>query len=312
MLNTKTCIRLLMSRSNIRIVTHKNPDGDTIGSAGALCLALSRAGKNAWLVPNEGLPQKFLPYVEGLFGNADSVYDFTVSVDLADESLFPEGFSDSVDLCIDHHASNSLYAAENMILPDKAACGEIIAALIREMHGNITKDEADLLYIAISTDTGCFMYANTSPATFRCAARLIEAGADNFNINELMFRKVPVSRLKLEAMIYSGITVHKNGKVAVAVITRNMLSSVGVGDAELDDISSLIGRVENTEIGITIREQANGESKVSVRSSPSVDSSEICAVFGGGGHKSAAGCNIKATALDARDMLLAVIDVLYK
>lgn len=311
-MTAQECSQLLLSKNNILIITHTNPDGDTLCSAAALCSALRRAGKRANLFRNPAVTTKYMPHVEKYFAPKSFKSKYIVSVDVATEKMFAEGFDGAIDLCIDHHPTNSHYAKKELVCPDKAACGEIVLAVIKEMCGGITQEEADLLYIAVTTDTGCFQYLNTNAATFRAAAELLEYGADTGMVNVKFFRKASRARLKLEGMIYSTMGFYRDGKISVAIITNEMLRQAGAGDEDCDDLAGLAGRAEGASVNITIRERDNGSSKVSVRTGRDVSSSDICAVFGGGGHAMAAGCTIDCPPEKARDMLLAVIDEVWK
>ncbi len=311
-MTAQECSQLLLSKNNILIITHTNPDGDTLCSAAALCSALRRAGKRANLFRNPAVTTKYMPHVEKYFAPKSFKSKYIVSVDVATEKMFAEGFDGAIDLCIDHHPTNSHYAKKELVCPDKAACGEIVLAVIKEMCGGITQEEADLLYIAVTTDTGCFQYLNTNAATFRAAAELLEYGADTGMVNVKFFRKASRARLKLEGMIYSTMGFYRDGKISVAIITNEMLRQAGAGEEDCDDLAGLAGRAEGASVNITIRERDNGSSKVSVRTGRDVSSSDICAVFGGGGHAMAAGCTIDCPPEKARDMLLAVIDEVWK
>ena len=311
-MTAQECSQLLLSKNNILIITHTNPDGDTLCSAAALCSALRRAGKRANLFRNPAVTTKYMPHVEKYFAPKSFKSKYIVSVDVATEKMFAEGFDGAIDLCIDHHPTNSHYAKKELVCPDKAACGEIVLAVIKEMCGGITQEEADLLYIAVTTDTGCFQYLNTNAATFRAAAELLEYGADTGMVNVKFFRKASRARLKLEGMIYSVMGFYRAGKISVAIITKEMLRQAGAGEEDCDDLAGLAGRAEGASVNITIRERDNGSSKVSVRTGRDVSSSDICAVFGGGGHAMAAGCTIDCPPEKARDMLLAVIDEVWK
>lgn len=311
-MTAQECSQLLLSKNNILIITHTNPDGDTLCSAAALCSALRRAGKRANLFRNPAVTTKYMPHVEKYFAPKSFKSKYIVSVDVATEKMFAEGFDGAIDLCIDHHPTNSHYAKKELVCPDKAACGEIVLAVIKEMCGGITQEEADLLYIAVTTDTGCFQYLNTNAATFRAAAELLEYGADTGMVNVKFFRKASRARLKLEGMIYSTMGFYRDGKISVAIITKEMLRQADAGEEDCDDLAGLAGRAEGASVNITIRERDNGSSKVSVRTGRDVSSSDICAVFGGGGHAMAAGCTIDCPPEKARDMLLAVIDEVWK
>ena len=286
----------------------RNPDGDTMCSAAALCSALRRSGKTAWLYPNSQVIAKLLPFVQPYYAPDDYVPDTVVSVDVATENMLANGFSGKVDLAIDHHPSNSHYAPEECIYADRAACGEIALFIMDSLCGSITKEEADLLYIALSTDCGCFQYANTDSSALLCAAALVSFGADNVRLNQLFFRRVSAARIKLEGLIYSNMTFHRDGRVAVALVTDEMLAQAGATEDDCDDLAGLAGRAECAEVSITIRDWPGGASKVSVRSGERFDSCALCARFGGGGHRMAAGCNLPVPPPEARELLLQAID----
>ena len=311
-MKTSETAKLFLSRDNFLILTHKNPDGDTLGSAAALCSALRRAGKTAWLYPNTEMTEKYREFAEPFHAPKSFVPDFTVAVDIATEGLLPPGFEGKADFCIDHHPSNTRYTPRALIAPSKASCGEIVLQLIKALNGDISKEEADLLYVAVSTDCGCFVYANTKADTLRAAAELLDFGADNHKLNVKLFRKVSRARMKIEGMIYSGMEFYRDGKISLATITREMLEEAGATEEDLDDISGLAGRAEGSLLSITIREKENGDSRISLRSAPEVDCCEIASVFGGGGHAMAAGCTIQSSPEKAKRMLLDVIDEVWK
>ena len=310
-MRAEDCAALLREQDRILLVTHVNPDGDTAASAAALCSALRRCGKTAYLFPNPQIGARLLSYVGRYFAPADFKPACTVAVDVATERMFPRGFTGPVDLVIDHHPSNTHYASEHCIDAERAACGEIVLEIVKALCRGVTKEEADLLYIALSTDCGCFQYANTDAHAFHTAAELLELGADNADINQLFFRQVTRARLKLEGMIYSGMRYYRDGEIAVNLITQEMLRESGVTEEELDDVAGLVGRARGHRVGITIREEPDGSSKVSVRSGPDFDSCALCARFGGGGHKMAAGCNLHVPPDEARERLLQAIDEVW-
>lgn len=295
----------LRENDNFLLLTHTRPDGDTLGSAAALCSALRRAGKTAYLYKNPEITENFFeftdPYItEKVSGNA-----YVISVDTASEGMLPVGFEGVVSLCVDHHGSNSLYAGETLLDADKSACGEIVADVVEELCGALTKEEAELLYIAVSTDTGCFCYGNTNGATLRCAAKLIDMGADNARLNKQFFRSFSFSRLSLEGMIFSSLRSYEDNKINIAVVTREMMEKSGATENDCDDLASLPGRVKGSVVSIVVRELEDGKSKASVRTNRTVDACAICAVFGGGGHPMAAGCTVQMGPLELADLLFA-------
>ena len=311
-MKTSETAKLFLSKDNFLILTHKNPDGDTLGSAAALCSALRRAGKTAYLFPNAEMTEKYREFAEPFHAPEDYAPNFVVAVDVATEGLFPAGFAGKADFCIDHHPSNSKYAPRSLLVPGKASCGEIVLQLVKALNGDVTKEEANLLYVAVSTDCGCFVYANTRADTLRAAAELLEFGAENSRLNVKLFRKVSPARMKIEGMVYCSMEYYRGGKISLATITQEMLREAGASEDDLDDISGLAGRAEGSVLNITVREKENGESRISLRSAPGVDSCEIASVFGGGGHAMAAGCTIQSPPEKAKRMLLDVIDELWK
>lgn len=310
-MNYRECARLLREQDRVLLITHRDPDGDTAGSAAALCSALRRLGKTAWLCRNPGYTRKMLPYIEPFLAPEDCVPGCLVAVDVATERMFPLPLAGEILLCVDHHLTNSHYAVNELIRDEKSSCGEIVLELIKALCGSVTEEEATLLYIAVTTDTGCFQYANTCAPTLAAASELLRLGARQHEVSQTFFRKVSAARLRLEGMIYSSMIFHRDGKVVFAIVTQEMIRASGATKDDFEDLASLAGRAESGVLNITIREQEDGTSRVSVRSNPGISSSDICAAFGGGGHEMAAGCNIACPPEKARDMLLDVIGELY-
>lgn len=307
-MNCAAVAEFLRGHDRFLLLTHTRPDGDTLGSAGALCSALRRSGKQAYLLKNEEATEKYLPFVGGYFAPVDYKYDTVVSVDMASETMFPGGFSGKVDLAIDHHGSNSHYAERSWVVGESASCGELVLRVIEELCGDVSQEEANLLYIAVSTDTGCFQYTNTNASTLRAGAKLVDYGAENGKLNVILFRSVAKERIMLETMIYSDMQFHRDGKIAIACITRKMIEESGIAEKDMDDLANLAGRPEGVIVAVTIKETEEGTSKISLRSKPGVNVSDVCAHFGGGGHAAAAGCKIDADVHTAAEKVLAAIN----
>lgn len=308
----KKCAKALLEQDNILLLTHKNPDGDCLGSAAALCSALRRQGKTAFLYPNPQVTKKFIPFVESYFAPADFEADYVVAVDVAAERMFALGFEGKVDMYIDHHPGDERKADFKLIHPEMAACAQVVMKVIKSMGSGIEANEAELLYIALSTDCGCFRYSNTDSAALDAASELVRRGADAYKIAEIFFNKLSPARMKLEGLIYDSMGFYREGKLCIALVTKDMMARAGASDDDCDDIAAIANRAEGSLMSVTVREQSDGSSKVSVRSKPGVSSREVCAVFGGGGHEQASGCCIDAKPERAREMLLAVIDEVWK
>ena len=306
----RECAAFLKERDNFLIITHLRPDGDTLGSAAALCSALRRLGKNAALFPNPEVTPKYEKFIEK-YVEPDFKHDYIVSVDVAEEHMFCKGFSDKVDLAIDHHPSNSRYADGLLLHDEKASCGESIMEVIKELCGGLTPEEATLLYIAVSTDCGCFRYANVTDETFAAASELAKFGADIQKINFEIHRQVSKARMVLEGLICAGMKFYRGGRLVIATVTLDMMEQSGATENDCDDIAGIPGKVEGCEVSLLIRELEEGKCKVSARSHPSFDSCALCAKFGGGGHKMASGCTIEAGPDEICEMMVKAVEELW-
>ena len=302
----------LKSHDRYVILTHRRPDGDTCGCAAALCLALRQMGKTAAVYENPQFTSRFRPWLTGLTQAAISPDDTVLSVDIAAENLLPFGAEDMagrIQLAIDHHGSHSLACGRCLLEAEKAACGEILYALFRELDVNITKQMAEALYIAISTDTGCFKYSNVTGNTLRVAAGLIDCGADVAPINKIFFDTKTFARLKLEARLTSSIALYAGGLVGVCTLPRAWLKELGISEDDIDSISGFARSIEGVEIGVMILEVEGGMGKISLRTSPRYDAAALCQQLGGGGHAAAAGCSVPG-GIDAAKA--AILDVLRR
>ncbi|MED9970597.1 MAG: DHH family phosphoesterase [Ruminococcus sp.] len=298
----------LKQNDNYEILTHAYPDGDTLGSGYALCLALQQLGKNARVITTN-LPKDFEFLLNGVKQQSFDART-VVSVDIASEQLLGcnrERYSGRIDLCVDHHAINRIEAPLKHVEADAAANCEILYRLFRLMNIDITKQIADCLYTGVSTDTGCFRYTNTTADTLRIAADLLELGADNVFINKVMFETKTKKKIALEREIYDTIEYCCADRCAIISVTREMKNKLGVGDDELEGLASIPRQIEGVMVGITMRERDEGGFKVSVRSDSHVNAAEFCARFGGGGHAAAAGCTVKGSLEEAKARLIAEI-----
>lgn len=284
---------LILQHNNFEILTHDYPDGDCIGSAFALALALKQIGKNARVIMTERLNK--YNFIYEMFEEPCFKAEYIISTDVADENLLgsnKEVYSGKINLCIDHHKSNRIDAPYKYVDSKAAAAGEIIYSLIPLLGAGYTKDIADCLYTAISTDTGCFRYSNTTSATMRIAAELIDLGCSHAEINKSMFETKSRGRIELERQVLENMIFCAEGKCAIVYTTLKMTENLG--DDETEGIASIPRLIEGVKIGITIREKENNF-KVSVRTNSGVDACNFCERFGGGGHAEAAGCSLKGS-----------------
>lgn len=300
----------LLAMEDVLILTHRRPDGDTIGCACALCLALRQLGKTAWVLPNEDAHGLFTPYFEGVLAPAEFVPQFVVSVDTAALGMLPgsgQAYADRIDLAIDHHGSNEGYAKQTRVDPDCAACAELLYRILVEMGVRITAPIALLLYMAIATDTGCFVYSNTTPRSHRIAAQLMDCGIDVAPVNKALFRTKSAVRLAMEARMVAGMERCDAGRVVVMQIPLSLRQELHATDADIEELSALAAQVEGTDCGVTLRELRPGTVKLSLRTGPRVNATEVCRLLGGGGHAAAAGATVSGTMAQAKSAVLAAI-----
>lgn len=300
----------LRAHDRYLILTHKRPDGDTIGCAAALCLGLRGLGKTAHICPGTGETHLFTPYLEGLLAPEGYEPETVVSVDIAARGLFTKSgqpwLERGIDLAIDHHPSQEFFAKETCLDAGRAACGEIIYDILKEL-GQINQETAVPLYVAVSTDTGCFQYSNTTADTHRVAAALMDTGIDVFPLNKRHFRTKTWARLQVERLIVERMHRYEDGKVAVAPVSLALMDEAGATEEDMEDIAAFLGQIEGVETSVTIRELEDGACKLSVRTSGGLNATRVCALLGGGGHAAAAGCTVDGTLEQAESAILDAI-----
>ena len=286
----------LRGAQNILILTHRRPDGDTIGSAAALCRGLRQIGKRAFVFPNEDLTPRLGFLLEGLLAASGFVPGLICAVDIADVSLLTDsakGCARRVDLCLDHHPSNVGYARELALEEHAAAAGEVVWAVLRALGAALDLPMWEALYIAVSTDTGCFKFSNTTPLAHRIAAGAIEAGVDFHRHNHAFFEAKSKNRFLIEKTMFDKMIFSADGRIACSWLDRPWLDSIGADDDDLDNLSTLTMALEGVDCGIILTQNKKDPAyKISIRTHEPADASRICQSFGGGGHPRAAGCTL--------------------
>ena len=287
----------LRTLDEVLILTHVRPDGDTVGCAAALCRALRGMGKAAYLLPNPEITGTYEPYAASLWAPEGYVPQSVVSVDIAAPNLLPDNalpYKGGICLAIDHHGSQEFFAERTCLDADAAACGEIVYDVIRALGASVTPEIAMALYVAVSTDTGCFVYTNTTARTHRIAAELLEL-VDVAAVNKSLFRTKSKVRLAMESRMVADMKLYDEGRVVVMEIPLSLRQEFRATEADIEELSSLAALVEGTDCGVTLRELRPGVIKVSVRSGPRVNACAACAALGGGGHQAAAGATVEGT-----------------
>ena len=311
-LTLQEAVDFLRTHDDYLLLSHRRPDGDTTGSCAALCRALRALGKNAWVYDNPQFTPRFAPYLEGLLLPKElSIVNCQFSIltcDIASRSLLPFGMeAAAVDLALDHHGTNDGFAARTHTDEGRAACGELLTELIPRLGVKLDRPMAEALYVAISTDTGCFRYSNVTAATLRAAAACVEAGAEIFPINRAFFDIKRRPRLALEAWLVQHMEYFAGGRVAVSAISQALMEELKLTEDDIDDISGFGRTIEGVEIAVMLREVESGMGKASVRTSPAYNAAEICRRVGGGGHPAAAGASLPGGIPAIREAVLASI-----
>ena len=284
------------------ILTHQYPDGDTLGSAFALCRALRKLGKHSRVIVNGAFAKRFKYLADGM---EEQVFDYqtVITVDIASASLLGElkdEFENIVDVSIDHHSINVPFAKMTYEYPEAAANAENVFKLIKLLGVDIDRETANCIYTGICTDTGCFKFTNVTSETMRIAAELMDLGCDSAEINRVMFDTKSMGRIRMERAALNTLTLHCGDRIAVINTSLAMEKETGADDADMDGLASIPRQVEGVLIGITIKEKGEQHFRVSVRTLNGYNAANICKKFGGGGHHAAAGCSIDGKLEDVK------------
>ena len=308
-------LEIIRENKTFCIVGHVRPDGDCIGSQLALALALQAEGKKVTVWNQDSVPQKYK------FLNADGLlekprhgekFDCVIATDCASfERLgkVAECIGDrKIFINIDHHVSNTRYADVNWVSPREPSCGELIYRLITIARWPVTKPMADLLFTAISTDTGSFQYPTTRPGTFHAGANLVTRGANLAKICDEVYQSYPLSRAKLLQHVYSKFRLTDRDRIAWFWLKKKDFARTG---AESDDTEGLIDHIRAIApvvVACVFEELEPELTRISLRSkSDQVNVSAICGQFGGGGHPAAAGARIPGTQLSVQRKVIAAV-----
>ena len=308
-LTVKETAALLRQMDDVLILTHVRPDGDTVGCASALCLALRALGKRAYLLPNPGQTRTTAPYFAPCEAPEGFAPKYVVSTDIASRGLLPDNaqpYRDRIDLAIDHHPSFEAFGQENIVRPEAGACGELVYDILRHLTA-IDAEIALPLYVAISTDTGCFQFSNTTAYTHIVAAALMETGIDYRTVNKVFFRTKTRKRLALEADMLTNLEYFDRERVAFLYVPRSLMARLQATESDAEELSSLGAQIQGVDCAVTFRELGEGEWKLSVRTGDRINATEVCRLMGGGGHARAAGCTVRAELPEVKHQCLAAI-----
>ncbi len=302
----------LAAHDDYCILTHTRPDGDTIGSASALCLGLRQLGKRAYLLENQEASPFLQQCLLGLTVSAPAPGDTLISVDVASPSMLPEAarpWTEKVALRIDHHASATSFTPVELVDSDASASADLIFDLLNLLGAGITKEIAWRLYIAVSTDTGCFRYANTNAHSYQVAAACAATGAELYPITQALFDTNSLGKLKLQGWMVEHARFLDGGRAAVCAIPLDLEQRVTKEDME--GIPGFLRSIDGVKISATLRQTPDG-CKISVRAVPGYDAAKFCVQFGGGGHKGAAGASLAMPLKEAEDHVATLLEAYLK
>ena len=308
-------LELLRTHDTFCIVGHVRPDGDCIGSQLGLALALQDQGKSVTVWNQDAIPQKYkFLNSGGLFQRPKrgERFDCVVATDCASFERLGQAGACIGDrksfINIDHHESNTRYADLNWVSPREPSTGELIFKLLKAARWPITRPIADLLFTAVSTDTGSFQYPTTRPGTFHVGAELVTRGANLAKICDEVYQSYPLSRARLLKHVYSTFRLTDHDRIAWFRLKQRDFSRTG---AESDDTEGLIDHIRAIEpvvVACVFEELEPELTRLSLRSkSPRVNVSDICRQFGGGGHPAAAGARIPGTPLAVQRKVIAAV-----
>ncbi len=309
-LTLRQTARFLKRHDHYIILTHASPDGDTLGSAYALYYGLNEIGKSACVLCPEVIPKKY-DYFASKTDHVSRENATVIAVDVADPCLLgalQEEFGNAVDLTIDHHISNKRFSKNLFLNADAAATAECMFELLRIMKVNINNVTAKALYTGIVTDTGCFKYTNVTAKTHLIAAQLYEFDLNAAEINRLMFETKSRKLLELERMVLEASEFYFDGRCVILPVTAEMQIKTGCSGTDLEGIAVISRSIEGVMAGVTIKQIDEAEFKISLRTFSPLDASAICRQLGGGGHKGAAGVNLKGTLEEVKHTVLKCIE----
>ena len=292
----------LKKHDEYRIFYHKDPDGDAIGSAYALAIALQLCGKKCDIRANNSAPEVY-SYLTDRFIPDTLTDPVCIAVDSANLCRLGVYSTENIFISIDHHEPNTIDAQYSYTDPEAAACCEIIFDLIECLNVHITPLIADFLYTGIATDTYCFRSYVISQKTFEICAKLASFGANIVGISRRHFMTKTRERMMIEKYFADSFQYFYDGKILCGTVTLEDMKKANIDNSELEGLNSVTERVSGVLIGVTIRECAGGKCRISVHTNEGINASDICAKLGGGGHSDAAGCEFKGTPQQASDII---------
>ena len=305
-------IDLIKNSSRVLIITHVNPDGDTLGAASALKSYIGKKADILVQIKNKiQFPKmyEFLPNIKSALFLPDvkGDYDLIIAVDVASIDRIIENarkiFENAKNtVVIDHHKTNKGYGKLNYIKGELSSASEVLYEIFKKENIKITKEMATALYCGILTDTGCFKYENTTSQTFKIASKLADTGIITSEIADFCYSNKPKNLILFQNYLVSNAKFHSNDKIVYTLITKEIIKKYNATDEYTEGICETLRSIEGVEVAFVLKETDLGV-KVSIRSQ-NLDATKITDKFKGGGHKRAAGCTIKLEIIEALEKLI--------
>ncbi len=301
----------IIQGDNILIACHVRPDGDTLGSALALWLALGSLGKVSWVLSTDGVPEPWdlIPHSNAVLREApDTDFALSIAVDADGINRLGEAAkpveSAPLVISIDHHSGANPFGDIRIYDPEAAATAELVYGLIDALGVEIGRDIASCLMAGIVGDTGGFRFPNTTPRTFEIAAELMRAGASPSEIAVRIYEDRGLTATKVLGHVLAGLKTAANGRIVWGSVSKEDFSKLEAEDTHTEGVVNYIRAVRGSKIALLFREGPNGAVRVSLRSNKGVDVAKIAAKFGGGGHPAAAGCTLDADLQTAEKLVI--------
>ena len=305
---------IIKSAKNILLISHINPDGDTLGSMCGFYNAIKTNFKKKCdmavltKVPKiyEFLPGiNFTKHIDDI--DKSLVYDLVICLDIAACNRFEEAkilFNKAeFTVNIDHHKTNTNYAKLNIVDANASSAGELLYSIMKSLNWEINIDTAICLYTAVLTDTGSFRFSNTTPTTFKTAAELVALGVNAVDIYKNCYENSSKNMVMFQANCISNAKFVDDDKVVYSIIYKKDIEKFNTNEDYTEGLAEKLRAIESTKVSFIVKQISSRISKVSMRSKD-IDVSEVCAIFGGGGHSMAAGCVIKAAPETATKKIL--------
>lgn len=319
----------LSTYNNYLILMHAHPDGDTLGAGVGLCNILRMMGKTAHCVCASPVPYR----LQGITGErefllieqlpAGFLWDKVISVDIASPSLMgaycvPFGEWGHVDLAIDHHATNTLFAKETCIDGSLAACAELVFDIGNELFRwdedsrKMPVSIAAPLYAGLNTDSGSFKFGAVTPKTHHRAAILLASGMEHTKITERIYGSRSLTQVMASKAAYENLRFFCDNRVALVSFTPDTMKRFGLSDEDIDDVVNMIRGIRGVRVAVHVKPRGENVYKLSLRCEQGFSVSDIAVLFGGGGHTCAAGCTIEGTVEDVEASVLSAIENAFR